>query len=270
MTATYREPVDPGPFDFFSGNEPSESDTAVLCLHGLTGTPYEVRSIGEALRARGMRARGPLLPGHNSTPEALVRVPRGAWLGAVRDEYHRLCGQHERVFVVGLSLGGVLALRLAQEEPVDALVVIGTPLAFRPPIPLLIPLLKHVMPFRQKRDGSDIRDADARSRHPSYDRMPLASVHELIRLQREVRPRLSEVRSPILVAHGAHDSTADPRDAKRIHASVGSAHKELRIFAESGHIVSVDYDAEALAEAASNFLVAQTRAEGSGVAMTRR
>lgn len=270
MNATYREPVDPGPFDLFTGGEPEEANAAALCLHGLTGTPYEVRSLGEALQLRGIRARGPLLPGHNSTPEALVRVPRGAWLGAVRDEYRRLREQHEQVFVVGLSLGGVLALALAQEEPVDALVVVGTPLALRQPIPLLIPLLKHVMPFHRKRNGSDIRDDEARSRHPSYDRMPLASVHELVLLQREVRSRLSEVRSPILVAHGAHDATANPRDAARIHGAVGSEHKELHVFEQSGHIVPVDHDAAALAEAVVSFLDAHRLAAGEGVEMVRK
>jgi carboxylesterase len=270
MSATYREPVDPGPFDLFEGGEPAEAEAAALCLHGLTGTPYEVRSLGEALRDRGIRARGPLLPGHNSTPEALVSVPRGAWLSAVRDEYHRLREQHERVFVVGLSLGGVLGLALAQEEPVDALAVVGTPLALRQPIPLLIPLLKHVMPFRHKRGGSDIRDDEARSRHPSYDRMPLASVHELILLQREVRRRLSEVRSPIFVGHGAHDATASPRDAERIHGAVASERKELRLFENSGHIVPVDHDAAALAEAVANFLQAQVPMAGAGSAMVRR
>jgi carboxylesterase len=199
-----------------------------------------------------------------------VSVPRGAWLSAVRDEYRRLRDQHERVFVVGLSLGGVLGLALAQEEPVDALAVVGTPLALRQPIPLLIPLLKHVMPFRHKRGGSDIRDDEARSRHPSYDRMPLASVHELILLQREVRRRLSEVRSPIFVGHGAHDTTASPRDAERIHGSVASELKELRLFENSGHIVPVDHDAEALAEAVASFLQAQMPMAGAGASMVRR
>ena len=61
--------VDPSPFDLIGGGS-----AAVLCLHGLTGTPYEVRPLGEALARAGIRAVGPALPGHNETPDRLARV----------------------------------------------------------------------------------------------------------------------------------------------------------------------------------------------------
>jgi esterase/lipase len=170
--------------------------------------------LGEARARRGIRARGPALPGHNETPQRLARVPHTAWLDAARSHLHELRTAGEPVFVVGLSMGGLLALDLAAAEPVDGVIAIGTPLRLHHPLAWLIPLFKHVSPMRPKPEGSDICDAAARERHPSYDVMPLPALHELMRLQRRVRRRLARVTAPILVAHGAHDRTARPADAR--------------------------------------------------------
>jgi carboxylesterase len=242
--------ADPSPFDL-----PGDGRAAALCLHGLTGTPYEVRPVGEALARRGIRAHGPALPGHNETPERLARVPHTAWRQAARSHLRALRAGSERVFVVGMSMGGLLALDLAAAEPVDGVITIGTPLRLHHPLAWLIPLFKHLTPMRPKPQGSDICDAAARERHPSYDVMPLHALHELQRLQRRIRPRLARVTAPILVTQGAHDRTARPADARRIHAGVGSLIRELIFFESSGHVVPVDFDGPRLAEAAGEFLV---------------
>ena len=173
--------VDPGPFDL-----PGSGLSAALCLHGLTGTPYEVRPLGEAIAASGIRAVGPVLPGHAETPEQLATHSYTDWLDAARDRLHELCAEHRRVSVVGLSMGGLLALLLAAEEDVDAVVVVGVPLVLQHPLARFIPVIKHLRRMLPKQGGSDIRDDAARIRHPGYDRMPLNSVHELQRLQRRV------------------------------------------------------------------------------------
>jgi carboxylesterase len=240
---------DVSPFDL-----PGEGAAAALCLHGLTGTPYEVRPLAEALSRAGIRAVGPALPGHNQTPSHLARTSHGEWLAAVREHLQSLRAKHARVFVVGVSLGGLLSLALAAEEPIDGVVVVGTPLRFSLGLRTFIPLVAPVVAYVKKRGGSDIREPGARSRHPSYDVMPLASVAELIRLQRLVRSRLSRVNAPILIAHGAHDRTAHPADARAIHAKVGSAERQLLVLEASAHVATVDYDGALLARSAAEFL----------------
>jgi carboxylesterase len=240
--------VDPSPFDL-----PGRGRAAALCLHGLTGTPYEVRSLGEAISAVGIRALGPALPGHNETPEQLAASSYTDWLDAARAEFHRLREDCESVFIVGMSMGGLLALALAEEERVDGLAVIGTPLVLHHPFAWLIPLVKYLRPMSPKSQGSDIRDPAARARHVGYRVMPLNSIHELQRLQRRVRPQLARITAPILVAHGVHDRTASPRDAIEIRDSVSSEVREYLLLAASGHIVPVDFDGPALAQAIAEF-----------------
>lgn len=231
-------------------------DAAVLCLHGLTGTPYEVRSIGEACARRGISAFGPALPGHGETPDALRRVRSWrTWKVAAEVQASTLRKRYSRVFAAGLSMGGLLTLGLAAEDMFDALVVVGTPLQLPLTIRLVVPLLWRVWPFQPKSGGSDIQDAAARARHPSYPVLPLRSVNELIKLQRWVRPRLAQVKCPILVAHGALDQTANAADARTILEGVSSQERELLMCNASGHVVPVDVDAPLLAETAASFLL---------------
>ncbi len=252
MTQASRFSVDVSPFDLRPPAGAGGS-AAVLCLHGLTGTPYEVRPIAEALVARGLRARGPWMAGHEQGHEALARTRYADWVALAAEELARLRAEHARVFVAGISMGGLVTLRLAQTQAVDGIVVIGTPLALRRPLPLLARVLRRVIPFRRKR-GSDIREPAARARHPGLGAMPLASVNELVRLQAEVIADLARIEAPILVAHGRYDRTALPRDAERIHAAVGSREKELFFLERSGHVATVDHDGPALALAAADFI----------------
>jgi carboxylesterase len=207
------------------------------------------------LAKAGVRAVGPVLPGHDSNAEALAALAYTDWLESARGELRYLRGGHAKVFVVGLSLGGLLSLALASEEPVDGIVAIGTPLRFRPTLRWLIPLVKHVAPYLKKSRGSDIRDPEARRRHPSLPVMPLASVHQLMHLQRRVEAGLPRVTAPILVAHGRHDATANPADAREIHDGVRSTQRALLVLPDSGHVVPVDHCGERLAGAVVEHLL---------------
>jgi len=252
--------VDAAPFDLAPRG--GDGRLGAVCLHGLTGTPYEVRPIGEALAARGIHACGPVLPGHDSSVEALARVPYGAWIEAAREAIARQRAQHEVVFVTGLSLGGLTGLAVASEGLADALAVVAAPLYLRPaPLVALIPVAKHAYPFLPKRTGSDIQDPAARARQPGYKKMPLQSLHELMKMQRWVRGRLSRISVPVLVAHGALDSTVASVDAHEIIARVSSDDRHLLMFERSGHVVPVDYDGPRLSRAIADFFERRGRGE---------
>lgn len=241
--------VDPAPFDL-----PGRGRAAALCLHGLTGTPYEVRPLGEALSAAGVRALGPALPGHNVAPEQLASVRQEEWLEAAWGAQRLLRREHELVFGVGLSMGGLLTLALASEKAFDAAAVVGVPLRLAQPVASLIPLARFFMSSVPKRYGSDIRDPQARARHPGYRVMPLAAVYELQRLQRRVRPLLPRIEAPLLVAHGAHDRTANPADGREIASKVASSQVDFLSLENSAHVAPVDHDGRLLADSVAEFL----------------
>jgi len=119
MSAAEMEEVDSDEFDLRPPVEEANG-AAALCLHGLTGTPYEVRSIAEALVARGVRARGPWMAGHEEGAEELAKTSWQAWLEGARRELAALRAEHDRVFLVGMSMGGLVSLRIAETEEIDA------------------------------------------------------------------------------------------------------------------------------------------------------
>ncbi|MGB0620435.1 MAG: alpha/beta hydrolase [Myxococcota bacterium] len=249
--------VDVSAFDLPAAPE-HETGAAALCLHGLTGTPYEVRPVAEALSKRGIRSKGIWMAGHNGTVDDLAATHRDEWVDVAREALEDLRRRHDRVFLVGVSMGGLTSLRLAQTAEVDGLVVIGVPLVLAPPVPQLLPLLPLIRLFAKGRAKgvSDLADPEARARHPHFPMMPFDAVRELVRLQGEVIPDLGRITAPILVAHGERDKTAAPKDATEIHRAVATADadKELFLLARSGHVVPVDYDGPALCAAAADFL----------------
>jgi alpha-beta hydrolase superfamily lysophospholipase len=100
----------------------------VLCLHGFTGTPYEVRYLGGRLAAHGLTVRGPALPGHATRLEDLVDKTWRDWADGVTAAYDDLAARCDRVAVVGQSLGGLLALDLATRRSPAAVVSLAAPL----------------------------------------------------------------------------------------------------------------------------------------------
>lgn len=247
--------VDTAAFEFTPSNY--DGRISALCLHGLTGTPYEMRPVAKELVQRGVRCVGPVMAGHGQTALQLAKTPYRAWIELARDALAKLRADSEHVFVAGMSMGGLVTLALAAENLADAVAVIGTPLRFGASIRLGIPLVKYIVPYRNNAGGSDIQNEAARSRHPSLDAIPLASVHELIKMQRVVRPRLQKITAPIFVGHGALDRTANPRDARLIFGEVNASERVLHICDRSGHVVSVDHDGPVIASAIADFFCRQ-------------
>ncbi len=253
--STVPQPVDASAFDLI----PRDFDgrASALCLHGLTGTPYEMRPIAEELVRKGVRCVGPVMAGHGRTASELARTSHQAWVALARDALLRLREQSQWVFVAGLSMGGLVTLTLAAENRADAVAVMGTPLWLGRRERSLIPLLRYLRPFWDKDENVDIQDEQARARHPSLDVIPLASVQEVMKLQKGVRASLSRITTPVFIGHGALDRTANPRDARTIFGEVNAPQRALHIAARSGHVVSVDYDGPELARAVADFFVRQ-------------
>lgn len=233
---------------------------AVLCVHGLTGTPYEVRPPAEALAASGFFCEGPLLPGHGTRHEDLAATPRDAWVEAVVSAYDELAGRHARVYVLGLSLGGLLALSLASRRPVAGAVVLAAPIDLGPLIRTAVPWLFRLVRSLPKTPA--ILDDAARTRHPGYDRMPLRSVNELIRLAREVERALPGVPAPVQLIYSRRDPTVPARNARVILDALPPGDRELHWLEDSAHVLPVDRERERVAQTVLDFLLRLEKSAG--------
>jgi carboxylesterase len=231
---------DAQPF-YFPGRDP-----ACLLIHGLTSTPWEVRPVGVALRDAGIHAESLWLPGHGTTVEDLGEVCWREWVAAVTARYDAMAVRHKQVAVMGTSLGGSLALWLATIRPVTTVVSMGgaVDLHFSA---RWARLASYLRPFQKKRtQGSSIFDPEARRLHPSYTSMSLRAVGEMYTLLSTLKKRLYQITAPLLVLHARQDSVIAPTNATYIYENAGSAVKKLVWYENSDHIITEDYEREAV------------------------
>jgi carboxylesterase len=238
---------------------------AVLCLHGFTGTPFEVRPLAEALAAQGFTTLAPVLAGHGGTLEDLARTTYVDWLASATRALQALSSEigGGPVMVAGFSLGGLLALRLARLHPtsVAALAVMAAPLRLSPlqaagvrAIARLPQFLRrgllHALP---KTNGFDVVDQAMAGLNPSLTAMPLAGVNSLLDLGAIVRADLPHIKAPILVAHGARDRTVPLEDSLELIGTIGSTTIERLWLERSGHLLAIDVERRRLIDAVTRF-----------------
>lgn len=230
---------------------------AVLCLHGLTGTPYEVRRPAELLAQEGFACMAPLLPGHGGDHREIAKAGRREWRAAIEAAWDELAATHDRVYVLGLSLGGLLALTLAARRPVAAAAVLASPIDLGPWIRGFLPLVSRVIDTIPRRKS--IFDEEARARHPGADRMPLAAVRELVDLCAEVKQELARVVAPLSLVYSRRDPTVHFRNAEQIASRVSSEICEVLYLENSSHVITVDREKDRVARRVVEFFVRQDR-----------
>ena len=103
-------------------------DRACLLVHGIAGSPAQMRTLGEELAASGLTARGLLLPGHGARPEDMHGIVWQDWYERVHEEYQALKETHEEVSLIGFSIGAAISAHYAAHNPVDKLALLNVPL----------------------------------------------------------------------------------------------------------------------------------------------
>jgi carboxylesterase len=228
---------------FVLGPPPQTARGSVLLLHGFSGSPWELRLLGEALAARGHHVVCPKLPGHGVSPEAMLFASDVEWYAAAVDSLP----SDGAVDVVGLSMGALLALRLASEKPqrVRRLALLAPVVGLQGIAARALGLLRHrglagLTSRWVHKQASDIEDAAARAEAPLLPRYPLARVIDLLRLQEKALASVSSVVAPTLVALAENDHVVDKRAVEKLAARLRDA-RLLRL-QRGFHILPRDLD----------------------------
>jgi carboxylesterase len=232
---------------------------AVLLLHGLTGSTFELVPVARRLHEARMRCLAPVMAGHGGSAKDLVGVPWVEWVGKARRDLARLEGAR-RTFVVGSSMGALVACALAHDLParVDGLVLLAPALELQLQGWLggllgRTPLLRDVV--IPKRAGSDVSDPAMRERNPCLDGVPLGAIAELLALQAHVDRQLPGIAAPAIVIQGAKDHTVAVGGARRLARRIGSGPARMVLLDESWHLVAIDVERDLCADAAAGFLL---------------
>lgn len=217
-------------------------DCGVLLIHGFTGSPAEVGMLGEFLHKEGYTVLAPRLSGHGTTVEDMATTKWPHWYSSVEDAYHILKAICSRIVVIGLSMGGLLALKLGTEYQVDKIVSLSTPIFIVDKRLQLLPVYQMFRSFipKKRKTYADI----APKYTVSYGFTPLRSLSSLLELIQHVDTLLSNIDVPLLIIQGKHDHTVQSRSAQYIYDKAGTIEKKLIWLEKSGHIITIDIERE--------------------------
>jgi len=202
-----RNPCEPF---FFPGDT-----IAVLLLHGFSNTSHDVFELGSYLSERGIAAQGILLPGHGTSPSDLNETTWRDWYDAVEHARQGLQKQgYSAVFVVGLSLGGLLALHVGAHSRIAGAMALAASISMNAKWRLLartfqnlvpeirkgrIPLVKKAIPV--------VKDPQAAAGHVSYRKHALRAIVSLGRFQDHLcTPRMTHLCQHLMPISFENDS----------------------------------------------------------------
>ncbi len=249
-------PCDHRPVPILPGAEPFQADggdVAVLLVHGFTGTPQSLRDWAEHHAAAGLTVRLPRLPGHGTRWQELNRTRWQDWYATVERELLQLVASGHRVVVGGLSMGGALALRLAQQHPdrVAGLVLVNPAVLSEDRRVAMLPVLRHLVSSFPA-IGNDIRKQGPTEL--AYDRTPLHAAWSTLQLMATVKADLVRVTAPLLVLHSPQDHVVPPSSTAAVLAGVSSDDVSDVVLPNSYHVATLDHDAPVVVEASLRFV----------------
>ena len=267
------------PHEFLLEGRGANARTGVLLVHGLTGTPNEMRVLAKGLHKQGFTVYAVQLAGHCGTQDDLLATRWQDWYASVEAGADRLLARVDSLVVGGLSMGAVLSLALAQRRPQQVAGVCALSTIFRydgwsMPVytrlgTLLLPLFKALGIGRNRcfmeQPPYGIKDETLRRRIVAQMQSgdsaaaglpgnPWWSVIEMQRLSSHVLRHLGDVRAPCLVVHAREDDVSTPSNAEDIVRGVKHAPVELVMLDNSYHMITIDRDRRTVIARTADFV----------------
>jgi carboxylesterase len=218
---------------FFSGNQ-----TGCLLIHGFTSTPAEIRELGEHLNKVGYTVLGVQLAGHGTVIEDMEKSKYTDWIQSVEEGYARLQGVCSTIHVIGHSMGGVLALYLAENVDVNKVVALAPALVTKDPNAKYAGLAKYFMKYSEWTERE--RPEEEKKYLLGYSKIPVKSVGELNKLQRVTIKSLNKITQPILIIHAMKDNTIHEKGIDLLANGVSSKEIKKSYLDHCGHNITVE------------------------------
>jgi carboxylesterase len=233
--------------------------TGVLLCHGFTGSPQALRPWAEFLAEAGLTVSLPRLPGHGTTWQEMARTRWEDWYAEVDRAFDELRAATDEIFVMGLSMGGCLALRLGElrGQAVSGLVLVNPSVTAETKLFLLAPVLKLVIPSL-KGLASDIKKPGVTEL--GYDRVPTKAAATLPGLWQVTTRHLDQVSQPVLVYRSATDHVVGDANIEILRRALPANQLEIRPCPDSYHVATLDNDADAIFAGSLEFVRSHSHA----------
>jgi carboxylesterase len=243
------------------GAEPYESaggPTGALLVHGFTGTPQSLRPWAEHLAAAGLSVWCPLLPGHGTRWQDMNRTSWHDWYAAADAGLARLRARCDEVFALGLSMGGTLVLRLAEQHgpALAGTVVVNASLGSENRATKLLPVVSRLVPSIAGVAG-DVKAPGVTEL--AYARTPLRAAASLARLWRVTSADLGRIASPVLAYRSRLDHVVEPLSGRLLTSGVPAGLLREQVLENSYHVATLDNDKETIFSGSLEFIRSHSR-----------
>jgi carboxylesterase len=244
------------PAPILAGAEPFSAKggpIGIVVLHGYTGNPDSMRPLAAALAAAGHAVELPLLPGHGTSVEDLMSTSWSDWSSVAEASYDDLAGRCERVVVAGLSMGGSLAIWLAERHPEIAGIIVVNPLV-DPPATSFREMLRAMVDAGAASVpsiGSDIAKQGAVE--SAYEATPIEPMLSMFAAVDEIAAGLGQLRCPVLLLSSRNDHVV-PSESGDLLAERAGGPVERVWLERSFHVATLDFDAGELETRALGFV----------------
>jgi carboxylesterase len=236
--------------------EPFSADggrIGVVVSHGFTGMPASMRPWAEHLAAAGYSVRLPLLPGHGATWRETNQSRWPQWYATIEASFRELATRCDKVFAVGLSMGGTLVTRLAQLHPesVAGLVLVNPAYGTRRFDARFAPYISWAVKSRPS-IGGDIKKPGVVE--PANDRTPVVAFSSLLKLWKLTVADLAALRAPVLMYRSREDHVVDDLSADLLkRGAVNTTVREIML-EDSYHVATLDNDAPTIFSGSVEFI----------------
>ncbi|MDO6354703.1 alpha/beta fold hydrolase [Caloramator sp. CAR-1] len=223
-----------------------------LLIHGFTSTPAELRELGHFLNEKGYTVYGVRLHGHGTSIDEMERSTFKDWIKSVEGGLNFLKESCSKIYVIGHSMGSLLALYIAENYDIDKVVALSPPLILKNKTGNFAFIIKYFM--RYAKWPPEERPEEEKKYLLGYDKIPVKSIHEFNKLNRLVKKNLKKVKSPLFIVQSEKDSTVDIASVDYLYNAATSSVKQKCILKKCGHNITIECEKHDVFNAVYKFL----------------
>ncbi len=238
--------------NYFQSKAGGENMIGCLCIHGFTGAPYEVEPLTEYLtKHTDWIISVPTLPGHGENL-SLKDIHYQQWIEHAEAELKKLIKTCDRVYVIGFSMGGMIASLLAAKYPVDKLVLLSAAAYYLNPKQMANEIKSMIVDLFK---GNLVNNEFFQRYKRKIKVTPIKATFQFRRLVSYIKPLLPQVEVPTLIAQGECDGIVPPKSAEYLYRTISAKTKRLTYIKDSSHHICHCEEKEALFSQVYDFLM---------------